>query len=229
MKRIEMMEFNKLIFLIGIFLIIAACVPSKKKNGNNYFEGEIRYKNEYIAKTGEADTAALVRELGAGTNYYFKEGNHFERYSNASALTYKIYSKKTNKLYYIKENQGDTMHWIDCSDNVGGRMLKFELHLKAEKILGIECDELITYYDNRTVFDYFNSDKLRINPDWLSKFKVYDKGWVFQKMGALPLKHKIEYKTFIYSSTATAIKEQTINDSLFMIPKSKVLIVENWL
>jgi hypothetical protein len=227
MKRIREIEFNKLFFLIGILLIIAACVPSKKNNGNSYFEGEITYKNEFVSKNSQADTAELVKELGTGATFVFKEGNHFQIFSDASKLIYELYNRKTNKLY-VKEDQSDTLHWVDCSDDAGGKMLKFELHPKAEKILGIECDELVTYYENKTVFDYFNPETLRINPDWFSKYKLYNKDWTHQKMGALFLKHKIELRTFVFTIRATEIKEHHINDSLFMVPKNKVMIKEIW-
>jgi hypothetical protein len=226
MKRLWTIEFNKLFFLIGILLIIAACVPSKKDNGNNYFEGEIIYKNVYIAKTSQADTAAIITKLGRTSDYFFKEGNHFETY-NGSILAYEIYNRKANKLF-VDQNQKDTMHWVDCSDEAGGKMLKFELHPKVEKVLGIDCDELVTYYENRTFFEYFNSDELKINPDWLSKFKLYDKGWNFQKMGALPLKRRTEYKTFTHIITAIAIKERSLNDSLFEVPKNKIMVKDKW-
>jgi hypothetical protein len=220
-------ELSKLFFLITILLIIAACMPSKKNNGNNYFEGEINYKCEYVAKNTPADTVELVKKLGNGANFCFKEGNHLETYVNSAVLATEVYNKKTNKLY-INEHQTDTLHWVDCSDDAGGKMLKFELHPKAEKILGIDCDELVTYYENKIVHDYYNPETLRTNPDWFSKFKLYNKDWTQRKMAALFLKHKIEFRTFTMIITATTIKEQTINDSLFTVPKSRVMIKETW-
>lgn len=227
MKRLETIEFTKLFLLISILLIIAACVPSRKNNGNAYFEGEIIYKTEYIPKTSQADTAELVKKLGTGASFCFKEGNHFETFSNASQFSSELYNRKTNKLY-LKENLGDTLYWVDCSDDIGGKMLKFELHPKAEKILGIDCDELVTYYEHKTVFDYFNAETLKINPDWYDKYKLFNKDWAQQKMGALFLKHKIEYGTFTMTLTAAAIKEKKINDSLFIVPKNKVMIEKIW-
>jgi hypothetical protein len=227
MKRMKEIEFNKLFFLISILLIIAACVPSKKNNGNSYFEGEIIYKNEFVTKISQIDTTELVRKLGTGATFSFKEGNHFETFSNASELASELYNRKANKLY-IKEDQSDTLHWVDCSDDAGGKMLKFELHPKAEKVLGIECDELVTYYENKTVFDYFNPETLRVNPDWYSKYKLYNKDWKQRKMGALFLKHKVEFRTFVFSITATMIKEHHVNDSLFVVPKNKIMIKEKW-
>jgi hypothetical protein len=120
------------------------------------------------------------------------------------------------------------LHWVDCSNDAGGKMLKFELHPKAEKILGIECDELVTYYENKTVFDYFNPETLRVNPDWYSKHTLYNKDWTYQKMGALFLKHKVEFRAFVMSITATTIKEHHLNDSLFIAPKNKVMVKETW-
>jgi hypothetical protein len=224
MKRMNAVDFSKLFFLVAIFLIIGACVPSKKNNGNNYFEGEINYKCEYTPKKSQADTAGLVERLGTGAGYCFKEGNHFETYSNSAAvLATEIYNRKTNKLY-IDQHQKDTIHWVDCSDDGGGKMLRFELHPKAEKVLGIVCDELVTYYEHQTVYDYFNPETLRTNPDWFSKYKLFNRDWTQRKMASLFLKHKMEYRTFTMTITATAITEKKINDSLFLVPKNKVMI-----
>ena len=103
-------------------------------------------------------------------------------------------------------------------------MLHFKINPKKEKILGINCDELITYYANKTVSFYFNSDTLKINPDWYKSFTLSNKNLNTQKMKSLYLKYKIEYPDFIATVTATSILWQTIDNKIFSAPTNKILI-----
>ncbi|MDZ4759353.1 MAG: hypothetical protein SGJ10_14600 [Bacteroidota bacterium] len=106
----------------------------------------------------------------------------------------------------------------------GQKILKFEIKPHSERILGIDCDELITYYENKTVSFYFNSDTLRINPNWYKNITALDKNINTQKMKAVYLKYKIEYTDFIASVAATSISRQMIDDKIFAVPKNKILI-----
>jgi len=106
----------------------------------------------------------------------------------------------------------------------GQKILKFEIKPHSERILGIDCDELITYYENKTVSFYFNSDTLRINPNWYKNITALDKNINTQKMKAVYLKYKIEYTDLIASVAATSISRQMIDDKIFAVPKNKILI-----
>ena len=77
-----------------------------------------------------------------------------EKYDKGIMLE-QLYNKHDNKVY-IKEDESDTLHWLDCGVP-GQKMLKFEINPKKEVILGIECDELVTYYPNKTVSFYFSN------------------------------------------------------------------------
>ena len=206
--------------LLGLSIIIA-CSSTKKTNDQDYFEGKIMYKNEYIIKTNKVDSAYLDKIFGKTADLSFKEGNYLELYDGGFMLE-QLYNKHDNKTY-VKRNLSDTLYWFDCG-TPGQKMLKFEINPKRENILGIECDELVTYYANKTVSFYFNSDTLRINPEWYKNFTTSNKNLNTQKMNAVYLKNKIEYADFIATVTATSITWQKIDDKLFSVPKNKILI-----
>ena len=103
-------------------------------------------------------------------------------------------------------------------------MLKFEINPKKEKVLEIECDELVTYYDNKIVSFYFNPDTLRIDPNWYKHFTTANKNFNSQKMKSIYLKYKAEYPDFIVTVTATSLKWQELENKLFLVPKNKILI-----
>jgi hypothetical protein len=210
--------------LLGLSIIIA-CSPTKKTNDQVYFEGKILYKNEYIIKTNKVDSVYLDKIFGKTADLSFKEGNYLELYDGGFMLE-QLYNKHDNKTY-VKRNESDTLYWFDCGTQ-GQKMLKFEINPKRENILGIDCDELVTYYDNKTVSFYFNSDTLRINPEWYENFTTSNKNLNTQKMKAVYLKYKIEYADFIATVTATSITRQKIDDKSFSIPKNKILIEDKY-
>lgn len=206
--------------IIPAFWFLTSCSSPTTKN-NAFFEGRITYKNEYFVKTNHIDAAALEQQGGETAALYFKDGNYLEKYDSGYMLE-QLYRQQENKIY-IQFSNSDTLHWFSCSKPTQ-KMLRFEIHPKKETILGIPCDELITYYDNKTVSFYYNSDSLPANPEWYSNFTAYNKNVNARKMKAVYLKYKIERPDFIITVTATSISKQQIDDSIFSIPQGKVLI-----
>jgi len=214
------MMIKKIFALIGLSVILAFSSIQKDDNGE-YFEGKIIYKNQYIIKTNKIDSAYLDKIFGKTANLSFKEGNYLETYDGGFMLE-QLYIKKDNRTY-LKKNESDTLYWFDCN-TPGDKIIRTEINLKKEIILGIECDELVTYYPNKTVSFYYNSDTLKINPDWYNNFTTSNKNLNTQKMKSVYLKYKIEYPDFIATVTAISIKTEKLDDKLFSIPKNKILI-----
>ncbi|HEY4799456.1 MAG TPA: hypothetical protein VII99_10310, partial [Bacteroidia bacterium] len=132
--------------LLGLIALIAC--SSRTAPTNKYFEGKLTFKNAYIIKTDKVNSAYLDKIFGKTAETFFKEGNYFEKYDGGFML-WQIFNRQDNKTY-VSRNQGDTIHWFDCGQPAQ-KMQRFEINPKKEKILGIDCDELITYYNNKTV------------------------------------------------------------------------------
>ena len=212
---------NKLTIILLGLIVLFACSLRSGKVDTKYFEGKVFFKNAYIIKTNKVDFVYLDKIFGKTAELSFKEGNFLEKY-DAGFMSSQLYNRHDNKTY-INRNQTDTLHWFDCGQP-GQKMLHFKINPKKEKILGINCDELITYYANKTVSFYFNSDTLKINPDWYKSFTLSNKNLNTQKMKSLYLKYKIEYPDFIATVTATSILWQTIDNKIFSAPTNKILI-----
>lgn len=212
---------NSLILYVPILFAAVMCSVKDEKNQVPYFEGKIVLENEFIIKVDKAEIRDLKKLYGSRTEFFLKEGNILERYDGGEVLE-SWYLMRENKLYEKKHNP-DTLYWSDCG-LPGQKILKIEINPKKEKILGIECDELITYYGHKKTFYYFNSDTLGINPDWYKKFTITNKNISSLRMKAACLKYKIEYADFIITGTATSISHQNLNDDLFAIPEHKILI-----
>lgn len=188
---------------------------------NNYFEGRITYKHEIVSKNSELDSSLLIKILGRGSTLFFKEGNFLHKY-DGGLFKQDLYNKKNNKIYITKVDS-DTTFWSDCG-MPGDTILNFSFTPKKEKILGIDCDELIIYFKNKTESDYYNSDSIRINPDWLKNFKFDGENLIDQKEKAIFLKHKTEYPNFILVETATGFYREKLDESIFEIAPNQILI-----
>ena len=212
---------NNIIFLGLIVLLSNTVKPKEHKSSNtNYFEGIILYKSDFIKKTNKFDSATLALISGRPNTFYTKEGNFLTTIENG-ITTRLLYRKDQNKFYREKFNS-DSVYWTRC-DQPGQKILKFTKTSKVEKILGIECDELKVYYENKTVSYYYNSDTLKLNPEWHKKFTFYNQNFYSQEMKSYYLKSVVELKDFISIETATKISAQKISDNVFKIPNKPLV------
>lgn len=212
-----MFKFSILIgILIGINLLV---VPAFAQT--QYFEGQILYKNTFIPITTKYDTIQLYKRFGKEATLYFKEGNYLEMY-DSGLMREQRFHKNENRIYY-SQDVTDTLHWFSAS-RPAQKILRTEIHPKKEVILGIECDELVNYYLDKTISFYFNSDTLQINPEWFTNFSFANKNVNTEKMKSLYLKYKIESSDFTTIVTAVSIRPRPVDENLLAIPSSKILV-----
>ncbi|MEO6691910.1 MAG: hypothetical protein ABIO44_06180 [Saprospiraceae bacterium] len=212
---------NKLTTIFLGLTVFIACSSWTATTDNKYFEGKLTFKNTYIIKTDKVESAYLDKVFGKTAETFFKEGNYFEKYDGGFML-WQLYNRQNNKTYSSR-NQTDTVYWFDCGQP-GQKILRTEINPKKENILGIDCDELVIYYNSKTVSYYYNSDTLKVNPEWYKDFTYLNKNINTEKMKSIYLKYKLEYPDFIANVTATSISWQTIDNKIFSVPIDKILI-----
>ena len=159
-------------FLFTTFLVFLSNEyhsNAHKSFNTNYFEGTITYKGEFIRKTSKFDSTTLAFFAGESSTLYAKEGNFLMKVKRGFTVRF-LYRKEENKFYREKFNS-DSVYWTRC-DQQGQKILKMTRRIKEEKILGIECDELKVYYENKTVSYYYNSDTLKANPAWFKYLTI---------------------------------------------------------
>lgn len=189
--------------------------PSHCKAQNpDYFEGTITYKGDFIRKTNKYDSIILKAFAGETSTIYVKEGNCLE-IVDGGITTRLLYRKDMNRFYRERFNS-DTVYWTRC-DQPGQKILKLEKIPNVEKILGIDCDELKVYYENRTVTYYYNSNSLRTNPEWFKNSTSFNENIYSREMKSVNLKSIIEYKDFVIIQTAIKITRQVLDNSIFEI------------
>lgn len=198
-----------------------ACTVVKSTKPKVYFEGQITFNFSYVIKTKNVDSAYLDKIFGTNAILTFKEGNFFETYDKGYIKT-QIYNKNNNRTY-LQKDFSDTLYWFDCGTEYE-KPIHTNIHSKKENILGIECDELTTIYKNKTVRFYFNPDSLVINPIWYDKFTLSNKNINTKIMKSMYLKYQLDYPDFTVTASATFIKNQSIDSTIFNIPQNKILI-----
>ena len=189
-------------------------------NHVEYFEGTITYRGDFLRLTNKYDSIILKAFAGGTTTLYVKDGNYLT-VADKGITTRSLYRKNEN-IYYRARFNSDTVFWTRC-DQTGQKILKFTKRAKVERILGIDCDELKVYYQNKTVTYYYNSDTLKANPDWYKKSTSYHENFYSREMKAVNLKSIIEYKDFVIIQTAVEIKQEKLDVSLFEVPNKPLL------
>jgi hypothetical protein len=208
-------------FLLLSVFVLCSCSPGSKKHSSSFFEGNIKFKNEYIIKSDKVTPEQLDRSFGKTADLYFKEGNYLEIYDGGLTLN-QLYRRLDNKTY-VKKDYSDSLFWFNCAQSPQ-QMIRYEMNRKKETILGIVCDEYITYYDNKTVTFYFNSDTLKLDPEWYSQFTLTNKNTNTAIMKSMYLKFKIEYSDFLFTVTATSMNYENLDSKMFDIEKNAILI-----
>ncbi|MBK7762076.1 MAG: hypothetical protein IPI46_01730 [Bacteroidetes bacterium] len=204
----------------SIFCILL-CLPFLSNAEGKYFEGQILYKNSFVPSSSKYNANQLLKRFGNEATLYFKEGNYLEMY-DSGLMREQRYDKTENRIYYSKDDS-DTLHWFSASRQAQ-RILRSEIHPKKEVILGIECDELVNYYVDKTISLYYNSDTLQLNPEWFVNFNFANKNTNTEKMKSLYLKYKIEATDYTTIVTAVSIRPRPVDDNLFAVPESKILV-----
>jgi hypothetical protein len=212
---------NKTNVILLMSLFIICCSWRNKKENNNYFEGIITYRVDIEISNFLIDSTLIRKAVGSTSQLFFKEGNYIET-NDGGQFSKTIYRKQDNKEFTEKTGT-DTSIWTDCS-RTGDKILKLELNPKKEKVLGIDCDELIIYYNNRTESDYYNSDSFHINPNWFTNYVKDGENEIDLKEQAVCLKHKVEYPGFTFILSATSFSRRELDDNIFRLPFNQVMV-----
>jgi hypothetical protein len=204
--------------LIPFLLFLICC--NNKTSTPKYFEGKVVYQNSARSKDSNIKSEDIIRLSGNFSSFYFKNGNYKQLY-DAQGLKEELYIQKSNTLY-LSSNNTDTFSKHEASIP-GDTIEQYILNKNKETILGISCDELIVRDKKKTMTYYFNSDSLKINPEWFSKYTELNKNFTTKKMGALFLKCKIELPELIFEITATKIVHERLDDAIFELPQNAII------
>lgn len=180
------------------------------------FEGRVSYTNSYVSHTDKLTSEQLAGMMGTKQNYYIKGGN-YKSMSNGELVQWQLYINKDNKLYN-KYAYSEILMWMDGSDNTDS-VLSVVVNRGVTEVLGYKCDEVIIISTSGKKTFYFNS-KLGVDPKLFEQHLFGCWAAYTAAAKALPLKSIVEEKDFTYTSTATEVKAEKLEDSFFQLPKN---------
>jgi len=203
------------------FALLLVVVLQCSGYSQNYFEGRIVYTLEFKLKNSNLNPDMLKEYLGRGLTLLFKDGNYYNRF-DGGIYEFQIYNKTDNRSY-MKKRGSDTIYWSDCS-LPGDKIQELKITGKKVTILGIECDQILVRYKEKSEVHYYNADSIPINPAWFKKFRRDDQYLVDEKQKSIDLKSEIEYEEFTAIQTAIKITREPLDENIFKLPANAILV-----
>jgi len=196
----------KATFFIILCLILTPCFAQQ-------FEGKIVFQNSFQSKSGDTPNEYLNQLFGTTHNYQVKNGN-YKLSGNGKLLQWQIYVVQGNKLF-TKLAAGDKLGIKDLGKEVE-KVKNVKVNRKSTEILNYICDEFIIHCKNST-HRYFIDSSLNLNPEIFNTSKFNHQLAFLLKNQILPLKMVIEDEMSICESIAIEIKEEKIDENIFVV------------
>ena len=114
-------------------------------------------------------------------------------------------------------SNADAIYWNSGAENIDS-ILHVETVKNAATVLGYRCDKIILTCLGGKQEYWFNQKALPVNPVLYVHHKLANWYAIISITHALPLKYTLDNPQFTLTSTATAIKPMTLNDSFFTLP-----------
>jgi len=188
-----------------------------------YFEGFIEYKIEYTPKSNSIVEKDLIESGGDSTKTYYKDG-YFLDICDSQFMSYQLFQHDKNAIFHKKRIDSDTLVKVSTIAKKNEKF-EYEIHKKADTILGYLCDKLIVN-DANVKSTYYYSSKLSIDPKHYKNLTVMNKNKIVEIMKSCYLRFIHENEYFTADVIAVKVKRENLNDKIFEIPDYKYLKVE---
>lgn len=206
-----------------VFIWSAGCAQS--------FEGSITYKVEALNPNPKMipDSTwqrVVQQQFGAQgymvQKYYYKGSNYLSEIDGGKQKGYQLFNPK-DKLLYSWQNNSDTAITVD-SQKYMDKIEEIKKLDVSETILGIPCTAIVIKSTLGEMKLWYNAQYFKMDTN-LFKGHVYGH-WeaIVKTLGCLPL--KVEQKGFMAHiiQTATAYKEEAVDDARFILPAFNTII-----
>lgn len=190
------------------------------------FEGEIHYQHLYRFALKGMDTAAILKDFGIASKYYYKEGTYRWTFDSCN-MAEEYYSPKTGDSYKRKTNSKD------YTLNKGGqnKLLRYEVKENADTICGYACDRIMIMTcdksdkDNILVRNIFYAPELVIDPERFKKFGSYCNYEVYKitKSAFLRIEMVSPYWPFAFRMEATKVVPRSLAMTETTMPEDAVI------
>lgn len=184
------------------------------------FVGKVLYKNSFQSKLPNMTNEKFTALIGSQQVYVIKNGKYLS-ITNGQLTPVQLYKNSTNKLY-TKTGNSDTIICIDASIEKS-KIIEIKKEETSIIILGHKCKLLTMKSDNGTLYKYYYSEKLGVNPEDY-KYHNYNHWYKYLiETKSLPLKMVIENNQFTMTTEAISFEEKDILDGKFELPSGTIL------
>ncbi len=220
---------------IGIITLII-CLLSQVTFAQDFFEGQIDYKNTFISLHDNIDTAMLAKELGDSCTAYIKPDKYALIYNaKGSSGWMKVIVNLNEGFSYTEYQNNDTITKEDISV-VKEKLLIFERDLEPKKdILGEECSSITMSYEPLNSEEFYTSitGTYHYNPKYSLDTELYKNNksgfWnlYVNEAKAISLRNEIEFSPYFKSiQEAVSIVQQPIDESHFIVNTDKTITLK---
>ncbi len=186
------------------------------------FEGVVHYKKSYTAKSTSVSINNLETVFGTQSVVYIKNG-FYKTIDDVDVMGMQLFRYTENRLYFFNKGK-DTLFYRSTLDNRLKEKFTYTLKKKTDTILGIVCDQLEIKVSPNITFVYYFSSKYSLDPSFYKNFTFINKNEILNRMKAVYLRFRVITSEYIYTSEAVDIEKRKLSQSIFDIPKYKILI-----
>ena len=204
---------KKIIFIIT--LLIAGLSYAQD------FEGVVHYKRTFTIIDNRISIDQLEKDYGKKSTVYIKNG-YYKSIDDSDFMTMQLYRYTDQKMYFFNKNT-DTLFYLSTNFREKN---KYEFHLKkqTDTILGVVCDRLEVKINANLTYIYYFSSKYSLDPEFYKNYTLINKNEILNRMKSIYLKFTGISKDYILTSEAVKIELKKLDESIFDIPKHKILI-----
>ncbi len=203
-----------------IFYTISLLLFQFTSQAQENFEGIIKFKSEFVDKTGEVPKEQIKKLMGDENVFFLKEEKYKSEmngllnmksfYNGSDTLFVKMYGTKSLMYELITKKEEE-------------KVLSHEFTKITKKIAGIDC-KLLIVKTNKGVHKYYYSDDVKIDPKY---YKNHSLGlWnYFMKItkGGISIKHVSDLKDSYSSIEAVSIERKKLDEAIFNRPNLPII------
>tara|TARA_R110000787_G_scaffold127817_2_gene239279 strand:+ start:4837 stop:5478 length:642 start_codon:yes stop_codon:yes gene_type:complete len=208
-----MKNFKLLIFFTFLFFQLFSAAQES-------FEGTIKFKFEYLDKTGELSDDQAKQYMGTEQLYYLKK----EKYKSVlnGLLNMKTFYNG-NDTIFMKMSGTESLLYDLITREDEEKIISHEFTDVTEKIAGLNC-KLVIVKTNKGIHKYYYTEKVKINLEYYKNHKMGNWNY-FLKItnGCVSIRHESDLKDSYQKIEVITIIKEPIDDEIFERPNLPII------
>lgn len=206
---------KKLKIISTIFILLLQFSSYSQEN----FEGILKFKIQYLDKTGEISEEESEEFMGNEQTFYLKGKKYKSEFNGKLKMT--TYHEGRDTLFTKMNGVNALMYSLTNIDEE--KIVSFEFKETDLTVLGYKC-ELLEVKTNKGFHQYYFNRDLKSNPKNYENHKMGLWNFFTSKTGgALSIKSISDVEDFKASLELTSIERKKLDNTIFIKPKLPVV------